>query len=201
MESITPPHQALTNSTAYTVISGLSAWLNHPITIKLARINAGGAWAMPHRWRDDAVHVTPALLAAPEEVQAQAAAHEVGHLVSGHNLRVVALAVTILIAVGIPAVPVEAGWVATREGLQLFGVVWCVWTVAVFLSAFLVWARVCRRHEVEADTLAAQWGYPLTKTCMEWIEATEPSLAKTRLYRPFRQHPLPHDRLSERGVR
>lgn len=143
MESA-PLNAQLTASTTYSVITKLSAQLDHPVTIKLSRINAGGAWAMPHRWRDDAVHVGPALLAAPQEVQAQVAAHEVGHLVAGHSVRLVALIVTILVALSIPVVvPLEAGWVTTRPGLTLLGNLWTAWAVLFTISAYLVWARVC----------------------------------------------------------
>ena len=61
------------------------------------------------------------------------------------------------------------------------------------IGAWAVLASRSRRYENDADQLARAWGYTLAGSRNAHTHG-ESWLTTSRLYRPFRMHPLPHER-------
>lgn len=142
------------------------------------------------------VSVSTSLLLQPTAVQEFAAAHEVAHVFLRHVFwrRVLpavawAIIVAVLVVVGLGLavhhLPRPAGPVVLAEGgLGL---------LVAGLGAWVMLARRSRRYESDADQLARSWGYTLAGTRDAHTHG-ENWLTLSRVYRPFRMHPLPRER-------
>lgn len=146
--------------------------------------------------RSAEVSVSLALLAQPVAVQEFAAAHEIAHVVLRHMfwrriLPAVAWAVTlaVLMFVGL--------WLAldhlARPAVPLVLVLGALGLLVAGTGAWAVMASRSRRLENDADQLARDWGYTLAGSQNAHTHG-ENWLTTSRLYRPFRMHPLPHER-------
>jgi Zn-dependent protease with chaperone function len=129
-------------------------------------------------------------------VQEFVAAHEIAHVVLQHMFwrrilpaaaRAITLAVLVFVglwlAVHHPAAP-AAPLVLVLGALGLLGAGNGAWALL---------ARTSRRYENDADQLARAWGYTLAGSPNAHTHG-ESWLTTSRLYRPFRMHPLPHER-------
>lgn len=144
-----------------------------------------GRGASAHR---DYIAVSADVLGRSPGIQQWSAAHEVAHVALRHRSvsEVVSIGVlTALIAVGVLADPGPGRPLPSA----VFGAA-AVLAVAVLLLA----ARRQRCLETQADRLAASWGYPVTQEVVAYLNATERRLARWRLFRPAREHPLPETR-------
>lgn len=142
------------------------------------------------------------VLTASAECQQWVGAHETAHLVRRHGKGrgaqvtvsiafVAVVATTMLVGVS-PTTSSSTGWVSLAVLAALGG------------SAFILlqaWCRALRRHEVEADDLATDWGYPVSPTVAAWLQSTEPRGSGSWLRRQLRTHPWPQERLARQRTR
>ena len=171
----------------------------HGLDVRISdeRLAGHGAHVVVRRHHAE-VSVSMALLAQPAAVQEFAAAHEIAHVVLRHlfwrrTLPAVAWAVTVVVAV------LCGSWLAVHhpgrpDSLPLM-LLAALGLVASGLGAWAMLASRSRRCENAADQLALAWGYRLPDPPTH----EENWLTTSRLYRPFRMHPLPHDRAGSRG--
>lgn len=194
---------SLVGTIAARTVAELATRLDHPIECVPGRTNGGSASAWS-RWRGpDRIMFGPALLEAPDEVQAQVAAHEVAHLVAGHrdHLGRIIAAAALLPIVWI-VLPVYLGLITTAHAMSTWSLIGgALGLVSTIAFVLLWWPRRMRRQEREADTMAERWGYPFTEVCAEWVSSQESRLTKSSVYRPFRHHPSAADRVTKDSAR
>lgn len=174
----------------------------HGLDVRISdeRLAGHGAHVVVRRHHAE-VSVSMALLAQPATVQEFVAAHEIAHVVLRHLFwrrifPAVAWAVTVVVAV------LCGSWLTVhhpgRSGSLTVVLLAALGTVASGFGAWAVLARRSRRCEDDADRLALAWGYRLPDP--QYAPTHEENwLTTSRLYRPFRMHPLPHDRAGSSG--
>lgn len=132
--------------------------------------------------------------------QEWSAAHEVAHLDLGHRRwvsKVVAagLGVAVLGLAGLVSVLVVA--VVTDVPVSVSVFLACVGALAVgFVLVVLGRTRsavVDREQELQADRLAHQWGYPLTRDRADRLARVEGGRPR---WSRWRTHPMPYDRIT-----
>lgn len=132
--------------------------------------------------------------------QEWSAAHEVAHLGLGHRrwTSKVAAAGLGFAAVGLAGlVLVLARAVATDVPASVPVFLVCVGALAAGF-VLVVWGRarsavVDREQELQADRLAHQWGYPLTRDRADRLARVEGGRPR---WSRWRSHPMPYDRIT-----
>lgn len=139
-------------------------------------------------------------LAASAECQQWIGAHEMAHLVRRHGGRLFAWLAPLVFVGTLAAVGLVAVSTTSSVVLGLCAATFVVLSVGLFLGP-AAWCRSSRHHEVEADSLATDWGYPMTPAIAAWLESTEPAVGSSWLGRHLRTHPLPLERLAHQEAR
>lgn len=164
------------------------------VKIKTTRSKSANAFA-----GRDVITIGQGMADESPEMQRWSAAHEAAHIVLGHS---------------VPAVRVFASFATAAAGFAALAVLGSPWInpsgvlglVVVIIAGLAVevgaiggmvsWARTDKPKERAADRLAAEWGYPVTEALAAQMAGREAWLTQTRLWKPFRRHDLPFDRVN-----
>lgn len=192
LDSTTTTARHVGDDSAFTTaVHELARKTGHTVRVR-ASLRARGASVRGSCRRGHVVTHGLSLTKEPAQVQQWVAAHEIAHAELGHHRwRAIAQSVAVFLVMCVT----PFAWVAAPPmGAAAWLTVLVVVVVLEIVGMALALTRPLRPHEVAADALACAWGHHVTPEVEQWLTSAEPPFLHSRVYRPFRTHPMPAER-------